>query len=209
MTPHRKAHKFFDSYPQYEHKPADIHANNSSGSLPDILSRDEDVQGTSAVLTTSTGEIIQIPATNVIDSAHYGYVYCMALVPSTREGSDDPPAPRDGRNIQLVTGSGDETVKVCCDNPHLPLPLGFTCLNRQLWECSPNGPLIHHTFHCSQGAVLSIVVRADTIYAGCQDGYVKVWDLETKTLVRTLIVQEVRLFPAKQYLNESISGCWT
>ena len=33
--------------------------------------------------------------------------------------------------------------------------------------------------------------KGDTIYAGCQDGYVKVLDVETKTLVRTIIVQEV------------------
>jgi WD40 repeat protein len=62
----------------------------------------------------------------------------------------------------------------------------------QLWECTTGGPSIVHTFTCSQGAVLSIAVRdSDTIYVGCQDGYVKVWDLETKTLIRTLIVQEV------------------
>lgn len=53
---------------------------------------------------------LQVPAINVIDSAHYGYVYCMALLPSTREGSDDS-APVSGAT-QLVTGSGDETVKV-------------------------------------------------------------------------------------------------
>lgn len=53
-------------------------------------------------------------------------------------------------------------------------------------------PVLEHTFECEQGAVLAVVVRGDTIYAGCQDGYVKVWDLETKTLVRRIIVSEVR-----------------
>lgn len=48
-----------------------------------------------------------------------------------------------------------------------------------------------HEFECTHGAVLALVARGDTIYAGCQDGYVKVLDLETKTLVRTIIVQEV------------------
>lgn len=52
---------------------------------------------------------------------------------------------------------------------------------------------MQHTFECEQGAVLSVVVRSDIIYAGCQDGYVKVWDLETKTLLRRIIVSEVRL----------------
>ena len=52
----------------------------------------------------------QVNGANVIDSAHHGYVYSMALLPmSPSEGSrvgDD--------NIRelLVTGSGDETVRV-------------------------------------------------------------------------------------------------
>lgn len=35
-----------------------------------------------------------------------------------------------------------------------------------------------------------MIVKNETVYAGCQDGHVKVWDLETKTLVRSIIVQE-------------------
>jgi hypothetical protein len=38
-----------------------------------------------------------------------------------------------------------------------------------------------------------MVAKGDTIYAGCQDGYVKVVDLETKTLIRTIIVEEVTI----------------
>jgi di- and tripeptidase len=53
-----------------------------------------------------------------------------------------------------------------------------------------------HTFECCHGAVLSLVARGETMYAGCQDGYIKVWDLETKTLVREIIVQEVRIHSA-------------
>lgn len=54
---------------------------------------------------------LQIPATNVIDSAHYGYVYCMTLLPPVQKRSNG--------TTQLVTGSGDETIKVtshCNDN---------------------------------------------------------------------------------------------
>jgi di- and tripeptidase len=49
-----------------------------------------------------------------------------------------------------------------------------------------------HAFECNNGAIYSLVVKDETVYAGCQDGSVKVLDLETKTLVRTIIVQEVR-----------------
>ena len=60
-----------------------------------------------------------------------------------------------------------------------------------MWNCSSPSPVLQYTFECNQGAVLSIAVRGETIYAGCQDGYIKVLDLETRTLVRTVIVREV------------------
>lgn len=40
--------------------------------------------------------------------------------------------------------------------------------------------------------MIAVVVRGETVYAGCQDGHLKVWDLETRTLVRVLITSEVR-----------------
>lgn len=159
-TPTRKVHKFFDSYPQYTHKPADRFANNFGSLSPPSLERDTSANPALA---------FDIPASNVIDSAHYGYVYCMAIIPSSRTDTDDIHS-ESGRYHQLLTGSGDETVK--------------------LWNCMSSGPKLLHTFECSHGAVLSLAVRSDTVFAGCQDGYVKVFDLETKTLVRTIIVQE-------------------
>ena len=50
---------------------------------------------------------------------------------------------------------------------------------------------LHNTIECTHGAVLSLVAREDILYAGCQDGYVRVWDLQTNTFIRTIIVQEV------------------
>ncbi|TFK40678.1 hypothetical protein BDQ12DRAFT_679847 [Crucibulum laeve] len=146
----RKAHKFFDSYPQYERKPADIYANNG------ISGRGSPDSDRSSNVPTPRG-YLGIPAENVIDSAHYGYVYCMAILERSN-------------GVLLATGSGDETVKV--------------------WDCNSEAPTLVHEFVCNHGAVLALVARGDTIYAGCQDGYVKVLDLETKTLVRTIIVQE-------------------
>lgn len=94
-TPTRKAHKFFDSYPIYERRPADVFARNGSGlgqhiSSPE-LDRDTNPHASQGYLS--------IPASNVIHSAHYGYIYCMAILDIN--GS-----------VQLVTGSGDESVKV-------------------------------------------------------------------------------------------------
>lgn len=88
----RQAHKFFDSYPQYERKPADIFANNQAPgrASPDSLRS----------VSTFTGDHLDVPPTNVIDSAHYGYIYTMAVLV------------RGEKDILLATGSGDETVKV-------------------------------------------------------------------------------------------------
>ncbi|KAF5315326.1 hypothetical protein D9619_006998 [Psilocybe cf. subviscida] len=148
----RQAHKFFDSYPQYERKPADIFANNQAPgrASPDSLRS----------VSTFTGDHLDVPPTNVIDSAHYGYIYTMAVLV------------RGEKDILLATGSGDETVK--------------------LWKVGDDiaEPELVHEFECNHGAVLALAARGDTIYAGCQEGYVRVFDLETKTLVRTIIVHE-------------------
>lgn len=67
--------------------------------------------------------VIEIPASNVLDSAHFGYVYCVAMMPSQRTGSDDTALQPDA-NYHLLTGSGDETVKVgqmLCNGHHSPL----------------------------------------------------------------------------------------
>ncbi|KAG1749335.1 hypothetical protein EDB19DRAFT_1682039 [Suillus lakei] len=157
-TPTRKVHKFFDSYPQYTHRPADLQANNFSLS-----------PSTSQGAFVGTDSLINISATNVINSAHFGYIYCMALLPSTREGTGNP-AQKPGQSYLLVTGSGDETVKI--------------------WRCNSSSLNMMHSFDCQHGAVLSIVASGETIYAGCQDGHVNVLDFETRTLVRSIIVQE-------------------
>ena len=75
-----------------------------------------------------------------------------------------------------------------------------------MWNCSSPSPVLQYTFECNQGAVLSIAVRGETIYAGCQDGYIKILDLETRTLVRTIIVREVnsRVIQANGALTEAV-----
>ena len=107
----RRVHKFFDSYPQYTRKPADLDARNPSTPTPGVST--PTASGTCLLLPNNPAPraIIQIPPQNVVWAAHYGYVYSMAISPSIREGSDDRPH---GVNVplRLVTGSGDATVKV-------------------------------------------------------------------------------------------------
>jgi di- and tripeptidase len=61
----------------------------------------------------------------------------------------------------------------------------------QVWRCSPTGLELLDTIECTHGAILSLVTREDILYAGCQDGYVRVWDLQTNGFIRTIMVQEV------------------
>ena len=87
----RRAHKFFDSYPLYERRAADVFANNPGRTSP----------GTRP-LSPQARAFLSISAENNIDTAHYGYVYCMAVLSEREQGPE------------LATGSGDETVKVIC-----------------------------------------------------------------------------------------------
>lgn len=78
---------------------------------------------------------------------------------------------RAGDTMWLVSGSGDSDVKV--------------------WECQPHGGLkFLFTFDCLSGAVFSLVSRDDLLFAGLQDGTIKVWDLETKACIRTILAHK-------------------
>ena len=55
--------------------------------------------------------VIETPASNVIDTARFGYVYCIAMMPSQRTDSDDTALQPDA-TYHLLAGSGDEIVKV-------------------------------------------------------------------------------------------------
>ncbi|KIL67904.1 hypothetical protein M378DRAFT_191433 [Amanita muscaria Koide BX008] len=164
-TTSRKVHKFFDSYPRYERRGADIYANNSASTSPPR----SDHRASTPVPQAS----ISIPGSHVIDSAHFGYIYCMTKLESS--GAD------------LATGSGDETVKI--------------------WACSRKGPQLLHTFEFTHGAVLALVANGDVLYAGCQEGYVKVLDLETQTLIRTIIVNESVDILSLSMVNSDLYTC--
>lgn len=153
----RKAHKFFDSYPIYERRAADLLAQNSAAQMPMTPDGTTPLPGSPVPYA-----YLQIPFNNVLDSAHYGYIYSMMAIEDERR--DDA--------TKLVTGGGDETVKV--------------------WRIPEETrvPTLVGEFNCGHGAVYSIVSTRDTIFAGCQDGYVKVLDLETNSSVRSILVEE-------------------
>jgi di- and tripeptidase len=105
-----RVHKFFDSYPQYERRAADALARNGAPQGAGLFQGVGECLGAGPLASQPT--VLDIPPEHVIDSAHYGYVYAMAIIGSTcRDGAEETsPSKYDGH---IVTGSGDETLKVC------------------------------------------------------------------------------------------------
>ncbi|KAF7975347.1 hypothetical protein HWV62_9799 [Athelia sp. TMB] len=163
----RKPHKFFDSYPQFERRPADINASNSAS--PKLPSKDIERIDTKAYLS--------VPPTNVIDSAHFGYVYCMALLPAVREGLDHIVLDEDDSRILAVVASG-ETIYAGCQDGYV-----------KVWDLETKSLRWSSSFDCTEswsahdGIVLSsIITRTDAgsffLMSGANDGYIKIWDVE-------------------------------
>lgn len=68
----------------------------------------------------------------------------------------------------LASGSGDADVK--------------------MWECQPGGGLQYlFTFDELPGATLSLTYRDSLLFAGIQGGQIKVWDLETRSCIRSIL----------------------
>ncbi|KLO17294.1 Zn-dependent exopeptidase [Schizopora paradoxa] len=118
--------------------------------------------------STKAPKEINIEPQCVLDSAHFGYIYSMTLVSVPDESGREEQT----EDVVLLTGGGDETVK--------------------MWNLMPDGPILAHSFDVGAGAILALVVQqgTTTAYAGCQDGQVKVIDLEMKAIIRTIIAQE-------------------
>lgn len=98
----RPVHKFFaGGHPQYQQtKYFDPSSELVLTQLPNNAS------------SQAQCTLLSIPATNMVPSAHHGYVYCMAISPSPHRGSDDFLHANAHSRTYLVTGSGDESVKV-------------------------------------------------------------------------------------------------
>jgi di- and tripeptidase len=114
-------HKFFDSFPQPAGRPTapqrpstavlttssklSLQRSSTPIATPEIK-KPTNGDGANTTEPTDKNEddprVLAVPLEHVVSSAHYGYIYCMALV---RDESGD--------QVRLVTGSGDEETKVC------------------------------------------------------------------------------------------------
>lgn len=93
-------HRFFDSLPQPEGRPQNNSRLNSGLATPGSDHTDD---------ASPHEGVLQVEGCCVVDSAHYGYIYSMVILSKDvymHQGSKE-------EEVTLVTGSGDETVKVC------------------------------------------------------------------------------------------------
>ncbi|KAF2635602.1 glutathione degradosome [Massarina eburnea CBS 473.64] len=110
------------------------------------------------------GQYLEIDKQDVLQFAHYGYVYCMLLGKAIL-----PEAPLEEI---LVSGGGDGRIV--------------------LWRIdADNGGAISNIYTLEDGreegeSILSIARDGSFLYSGRFDGEVNVWDLETRQLVRRL-----------------------
>lgn len=113
------------------------------------------------------GEILEIGASDIIQYAHYGYVYCMLLTQSLSIA--------DSNDEILISGGGDGTIK--------------------LWRLAKSGGSVSvqelAILESGDGSVLSLALKDTLLYSGRLEGDVNVWDLDTRQLIQTIRVSNV------------------
>jgi di- and tripeptidase len=116
ILPSKRWHKFFDSVPQPARTVNGSPTSTTGSTTPDrqlVHSLGDPAEAVCASLRFTSidagPKALQVPPQNVILPAQYGYIYCMALSPSHLYSGDYRQRDQD---IFLLTGSGDEDVKV-------------------------------------------------------------------------------------------------
>ncbi|MBW0482775.1 hypothetical protein O181_022490 [Austropuccinia psidii MF-1] len=126
-------------------------------------------------------EVLFIENKDSISYAHFGYTYSLLLV-----NLNDQPF--------LVSGSGDATIKIWT----VDLQTGALIRNSSKLLSATLSTHLSPSNPCSPGeedlgAVLTLAAYGPTLYAGYQDGIIKIWDLDTFTCIRTLFHRESSL----------------
>lgn len=140
--PSRRSHRFFDS------------KGPGGRSTPQPPQESEEEE-----MLCPRWNQLEIEPENIVQYAHYGYVYCMLVVSGAQIG-------REGE--YLLSGGGDGDVK--------------------LWDVNPATGAISelHRMEGGDSGVLSMAIRDTFLYCGLTDGEICLWDLDTFQLVRTV-----------------------
>lgn len=134
--------------------------------------------------------LLEIDPSNIVQYAHYSYVYCMQLVKGFGGSGEDCET--------LFTGGGDGDVK--------------------LWNIDPQTSRISEkqTLHGGDSGVLSMGVRETFLYCGLTDGEINIWDLDTYQLIRNVKAHQEDVLTMSVWGNNIFSGsasgytkvCW-
>ncbi|KAI9727056.1 MAG: hypothetical protein M1834_008524 [Cirrosporium novae-zelandiae] len=141
--PSSRNHRFFDS-------------KGPGGTVTPIPVDEKD-----AKLRTLGGQQLEISNQDILQYAHYGYVYCMVLAKgATKElfGSET-----------LISGGGDGTIKI--------------------WTLDKDDKgRIHEQVTLEDGddSVLALAADGSFLYSGRLGGRINIWDLETRQLIRNV-----------------------
>lgn len=138
--PSRRTHRFFDS-------------KGPGGRCTPCPSSKEGA-------TAASSKLLEVDSINIVQYAHFGYVYCMVVIPAAQIGQSEGEV--------LLSGGGDGDVK--------------------LWAVDSSSGAISELERLGGGdsGVLSMVVKDTLLYCGLTDGKICIWDLDTLQLVRTV-----------------------
>ncbi len=116
---------------------------------------------TASELEAEGGQVLEIDKDNIVQYAHYGYVYCMLLTKGLNSGRSD--------DETLISGGGDGTIK--------------------LWSLDKSsGGSIKKAVTLENGddSILAIVLDGKLLYSGRLEGDINVWDLDTHQMIRRI-----------------------
>ena len=124
--------------------------------------------------------LLEIDSSNIVQYAHYSYIYCMQLVRGLRGSAEDLET--------LFTGGGDGDVK--------------------LWSIDSHTSKISekHILHGGDSGVLSMGVRETFLYCGLTDGEINIWDLDTYQLIRNVKAHQHDVLTMSVWGNSIFSG---
>ncbi len=105
--------------------------------------------------------MLELDKEDIVQYAHYGYVYCMLLVRGLSRDDADAEI--------LISGGGDGTIRLW----RLDKDAGGAITEPQSLENGDN-------------SVLTMAVDGTLLYSGRLDGDLNVWDLDTRQLIRSV-----------------------
>lgn len=109
---------------------------------------------------TLGGQDLEIDKQDIVQYAHYGYVYCMLLTRGQNNYRADEEV--------LISGGGDGTIKLW----RLGMKNGTAAIDNPV------------SLENGDESVLALAIDGTFLYSGRAEGDVDVWDLDTRQLIR-------------------------